>query len=251
MATRSPMSTVSGSTSVSSTGNRPPPSKSSTAKTIGRAGRVGQPVDGVGGDGGLGVGHVDRVHVVDGAALHRDPRRRQVHGPRGAVAGPDEAELPVLVAPGRRGRDPLGLGPPGRLGGDHAPPRQELAVGEVGAGGDLVGHRIGRGPRRRGPRWCGTPARRRRRPATPRPPPGRAGPARAWTPAPGRGGRSRSVRPTSARSSASAPSRTPSLRARALTARACMPVTATRSTWSAVSPAAFRADSQASVPSGT
>ncbi len=53
------------------------------------------------------------------------------------------------------------------------------------------------------------------------------------------------------RSSATAPSRTPSLRARALTARACMPVTATWSTWSALTPAAFSADSHASAPSGT
>ena len=45
--------------------------------------------------------------------------------------------------------------------------------------------------------------------------------------------------------------RTPSLRARALTARPCMPVTATWSTWSALSPAVFRADSHASAPSGT
>ena len=50
------------------------------------------------------------------------------------------------------------------------------------------------------------------------------------------------------RSSASAPSRTPSLRPRALAARPCMPVTTTRSTSSAVTPAAFRPDCQASVP---
>ena len=43
------------------------------------------------------------------------------------------------------------------------------------------------------------------------------------------------------RSSARAPSLTPSLRASALAARPCMPVTATWSTWSALTPAAFSA----------
>ena len=155
---------------------------------------------------------------------------------RGAVLRADEAELPVLVAPGRRGRHPVGLGAAGRLGGDHAPPGQELAVGEVGGR-----RRSGRPPARpavhagRAPRWSGTPGRRPRRPGPPRPPPGRARTARASRPAPARDGPSRPGPPRRSGRRPGRRRRTPSLRASALTARPCMPVTATRSTWSAVS----------------
>ena len=54
----------------------------------------------------VGVGHGHRLHVVDGAADHRHPGRGQVDGARSVRSRePDEAELPVLAAPGGRGAD--------------------------------------------------------------------------------------------------------------------------------------------------
>ena len=87
------------------------------------------------------------LHVVDRPALHRDPGRREVH--RLARCGPCEPTNPNFHSSLRQAAvdgDPLGLGPPGRLGGDHAPPGEELAVGEVGGP-----PRSGRPPARRAP----------------------------------------------------------------------------------------------------
>ncbi len=92
-----------------------------------------------------GVGHGQRLHVVDRAALERDPGRRQVHRAGRAVPGADQAELPVLVAGRGRRRRPGRLRPAGRLDGDHAVPRQELEVAQVVApGGDLGADGMGR-----------------------------------------------------------------------------------------------------------
>ena len=97
-----------------------------------------------------GVGHGDGFHVVDGPALHGDPRGGQVDRARRAVLRPDEPELPFLVAMGGGARHPGGLRPPRRLGPELAPPGQELGVGERGAVGHLVRHGAGRAPGRQG-----------------------------------------------------------------------------------------------------
>ena len=111
----------------------------------GRAGGVDELVDRVRDHPADHVGHGDRFHVVDGATVHGDPGRRQVDGTAGAVSGADEAELPGLGSAGRRGRGAGGFGAAGRLGGEHAPPGEELAVGEWGTRGHLVRHRHDRG----------------------------------------------------------------------------------------------------------
>jgi hypothetical protein len=50
----------------------PAPVEVDDRKHDGRAGGVGQAVDGGGHHRTDGVGHSDRLHVVDGAAFHRD-----------------------------------------------------------------------------------------------------------------------------------------------------------------------------------
>ena len=57
---------------------------------------------------------------------------------------PTKRELPVLGAAGGGGRHAGGLGPAGRLDGDHAAPGEELAVRQLAAGGDLRRRRSAR-----------------------------------------------------------------------------------------------------------
>src|SRR6185436_6462985 len=90
------------STSVSSTGNRPPPSKSTTANTIG------------------GLGEYASLSMVNVTIV---------------------PSVSAIGAAGGRRRDARGFGPARRLDRDHAPPREELAVGEIAARADLRGHR--------------------------------------------------------------------------------------------------------------
>ena len=78
-----------------------------------------------------------------------DPGRREVaEAARQAPAG-REAELPPLGAVHRRGVGSFGVGSPGRLAAELAPPGQERGVGEIGAARvDLLGHRRQAGLRR-------------------------------------------------------------------------------------------------------
>ena len=198
-----------------------------------RARRVRQLVDGEGDDGRGDVGHRRRLHVVDRATGRST--RAPAAGAARRCCGPCEptnAELPVLGAPGRGRRHAGRLGPARRLDRDHAAPREELAVREIAAGFDLRARRAGRTGTRRSRRSCGRAARRRRRRARRARSPRRARPARARSRAAARDARRRCCRPSSRGR------RRPRRRGRraasssARTARACSPVTTTRSTWS-------------------
>ena len=98
--------------------------------------------------GALRVGERRGVHVVGVRAVARDTRGRQVDDAGVSLLRTDESELPVFAA-GRGGRrDPLRFGTTRWLDRQHAPPREELAVRQRCARGDLRGDGTG-GPVRR------------------------------------------------------------------------------------------------------
>ena len=150
-----------------------------------------QPVDGVGGHGSPQVGHAFRLHLVHRLAGEADPGGGQVAEAAHQAPTGVEPELPPLGPVHGRGVGPLGIGTPGRLAVEHAPPRQEDGVGQVRPplvrpGPPPEPGRPPAGPPGRpgGRRWCAGPRRRPRRPLRPARPPGRAWPARARRPGP-------------------------------------------------------------------
>ena len=113
-----------------------------------RAQRERDPVDREQRDRAFDLRHRRLHHVVDRVADARDACRRQVQLAALVVTRADERVLPLLAAARHRRRDALGLGPAGRLERDAAAPREELAVGERAAVGDLRRDRARRPVRR-------------------------------------------------------------------------------------------------------
>ena len=137
-----PMETSSGRTSVSSTGRRPPPSKSHTANTIGGDGEYASEstvkVATVAGTSAIGAGSMSST-----VAARRSDTRAGGRCSASVLTVPrtDEAVLPVEAPLGSRCRHPRRLGPV-RAAAIGSTPRHDryLAYGErVVAAAELVG----------------------------------------------------------------------------------------------------------------
>ena len=197
------------------------------------------------------VGHRRRLHVVDRVADARDARGRQVQLAALVVARADERVLPLLGAARHRRGDAVGLGPARRL--ERRPRRATRGTCRRGVGAPFaicVGDRAGRRGTTRSRRSCGTAARRRRRRARRARSPGRARPTRACRRAAAPRARCRCCRRSPRGRRRALPSTVPRRPAMPRTARACMPVTMSRSTWSGESSAAFSAAFHACSTSG-